>query len=165
MAFLDLVLGAFLVYGVFKGFRNGFFVELASLLSFVIGIYIAVKFSYLLQDSVGSHLPGSSKTVQVVAFVATFLLVVIGITLLAKAFTKIADFAFLGCVNRMAGGAVGMLRMMLFLGIVLGLLLKFDAISAQAQQKSVFFRPFLRTSEFILPVLKHWFEDLKAKTT
>jgi membrane protein required for colicin V production len=169
MGVLDIIFGAFLIYGIYKGIRNGLFVELASLVSFIIGIYTAVKFSYMIRNSVSAHVPGSPKTIQIIAFVLTFIIVVIGISILAKAFTKIADFAFLGCLNHLAGGLFGMLRMMLFLGILMGLLLKTSyhdgLISKNVQEKSLLFKPVAKTSEFILPVLKNWFEDLKKQTT
>lgn len=31
MGFLDIIFGLFLVYGLYKGFRNGLFIELASI--------------------------------------------------------------------------------------------------------------------------------------
>ncbi|RTY96475.1 CvpA family protein, partial [Flavobacterium bomense] len=46
MSFLDIVLGVILVIGLFKGIKNGLFVELASLISFILGICVAFKFSY-----------------------------------------------------------------------------------------------------------------------
>ena len=164
MVVLDFVLGAFLAYGCYKGMRNGLFVELASLVSFVIGIYVAVKFSYLMRDYLIKHVSWSAKTVQITAFVLTLILVIVGIFLLAKAFTKIADFAFLGCMNRLAGAVLGIFRMVIFLGIFLGLFQKMNTgnglISAKTQQKSLLFNPILKTSEFTLPVLKTWFEAL-----
>ncbi|MBA4320302.1 MAG: colicin V production protein, partial [Flavobacterium sp.] len=33
MSFLDIVLGSLLVYGLYQGIKNGFFVELTSLIS------------------------------------------------------------------------------------------------------------------------------------
>jgi len=164
MVFPDFVLGAFLAYGCYKGIRNGMFVELASLVSFVIGIYVAIKFSYLMRDYLIKQVSWSAKTVQITAFVLTLVLVIVGIFLLAKAFTRIADFAFLGCVNHIAGAALGLFRMVIFLGIFLGLFQKMNSgnglISKSTQEKSLLFNPILKTSEFTLPVLKNWFAEL-----
>jgi membrane protein required for colicin V production len=49
MATLDIILCVF-CYGLVKGVKNGFFVELASLVSMLVGIFIAIKFSYLMKD-------------------------------------------------------------------------------------------------------------------
>ena len=75
MDIIDIVFAVLLVFSAFRGLRNGLFVELASLISFFIGIYIAVKFSYL----VGGFI-GDSKTAKITAFIITLIIVIIGIT-------------------------------------------------------------------------------------
>jgi membrane protein required for colicin V production len=162
MSSLDIVLAVFLVYGLIRGLKNGLFVELASLVSFFIGIYIAVKFSYLIANIIGD---GTSKTVKVAAFLVTLVLVVVGIYLLAKVFSTIASTLFLGWLNRLGGAFIGVLRITLLLGIVLSLFQKvnFDniIISKETQEKSLFFNPIVKTSELFFPVLKEWFEGLR----
>jgi len=162
MSSLDIVLAVFLVYGLIRGLKNGLFVELASLVSFFIGIYIAVKFSYLIANIIGD---GTSKTVKVAAFLVTLVLVVVGIYLVAKVFSTIASTLFLGWLNRLGGAFIGVLRITLLLGIVLSLFQKvnFDniIISKETQEKSLFFNPIVKTSELFFPVLKEWFEGLR----
>ena len=53
MDFIDIVLAGLLGFSAYKGFKNGLFVELASLISFFIGVYIAVKFSYVVGAFIG----------------------------------------------------------------------------------------------------------------
>ena len=161
MGFIDIVFAVLLGFAAFKGLRNGLFVELASLISFFVGIYIAVKFSYV----VGSFI-GDSKTAKVAAFIITLLIVVIAIHLLAKVFSKIADFVFLGWLNKLGGAFFAVLKTTLLLGIVLSLFQKVNIdnalVSKETQENSVFFNPILKTSEFMLPVLTDWFKDLKS---
>lgn len=158
MSFLDIILGAFLVFGLIRGLRNGLIIEFASLISFIVGIYIAVKFSYLL---------GDSKTGKVIAFVIVLILVVFGIRLLAKMLSKIASTLFLGWLNKLGGAIFATLRTALFLGVILSLLQKVNInnalISKETQEKSLFFNPILKTSQFMLPVLTDWFNDWKKK--
>jgi membrane protein required for colicin V production len=162
MGFIDIVFAVLLGFAAFKGLRNGLFVELASLISFFVGIYIAVNFSYI----VGSFI-GDSKTAKVAAFIITLLIVVIAIHLLAKVFSKIADFVFLGWLNKLGGAFFAVLKTTLLLGIVLSLFQKVNIndalVSKETQENSVFFNPILKTSEFMLPVLTDWFKDLKEK--
>jgi membrane protein required for colicin V production len=160
MGFIDIVLGALLVFGLIRGLRNGLFVELASLISFFVGIYIAVKFSYLIGGFIGG-----SKTAKVAAFVITLILIVVGIHLLAKVLSKIASTLFLGWLNKLGGAFFAVLKTALLLGVVLSLFQKVNLnnalISKETQEKSLFFNPILKTSEFMLPVLTDWFKDLK----
>ena len=88
MSFLDIVLGSLLVYGLYKGLRNGLFVEIASLISLILGIYIAVKFSIVTAKTLSGFVHWNPKTIQVIAFIFTFILVLIGISLVAKILTK-----------------------------------------------------------------------------
>ncbi|MCZ8198327.1 MAG: CvpA family protein [Flavobacterium sp.] len=162
MDFIDIVLAGLLGYSAYKGLKNGLFVELASLISFFVGIYIAVKFSHV----VGAFI-GESKSAKVSAFVITLIGVIIGIHLLAKVFSGIANFVFLGWLNKLGGAFFAILKTTLLLGIVLSLFQKVNIndalVSKETQEKSLFFNPILKTSEFMLPVLTDWFKDLKEK--
>lgn len=164
MDFIDIVFAVILGLAVYKGIKNGLFVEIASLVSFVIGIYIAVKFSYI----VGGFI-GDSKTAKVAAFVITLIAVVIAIHSLAKVFSKIASWVFLGWLNKLGGAFFALLKTILLLGIVLSLFQKVNVdnalISKETQEKSIFYTPILKTSEVLLPVLTDWFTDLKSSVT
>jgi membrane protein required for colicin V production len=167
MDIIDIVLAALLVFGLIRGLQNGLFVELASLVSFFIGIYIAVKFSYVVGDFLGDSITSSAKSGKVIAFVLTLIIVVIAIHLLAKVFSGIASFVFLGWLNKLGGAVFATIKTALLLGIVLSLFQKVninDAIlSKSTQEKSLLFNPLLKTSETLLPVLTDWFTDLKVK--
>ncbi|WP_395052179.1 CvpA family protein [Flavobacterium sp.] len=168
MGFIDIIFAALLVFALIRGLRNGLFVELASLVSFFIGIYIAVKFSYVVGNLLGDSISSSSKTAKVAAFVITLIVVVVAIHLLAKVFSKIASFVFLGWLDKLGGAVFAVLKTVLLLGIVLGLFQKVNIndviISKETQNKSLLFNPILKTSEVMLPVLTDWFRDLKSKT-
>jgi membrane protein required for colicin V production len=163
MSFIDIVLGSLLVFGLIRGIRNGLFVELASLISFFIGIYFAVKFSHL----AGSYL-GDSKSAKILAFLIILVAVVVGIHLLAKVFSKVANFVFLGWLNRLGGAVFATLKSAILLGIILTLFQKINFynyfLSKETQEKSIFYKPILKTSEVLLPVLKDWFTELKSKS-
>ena len=93
MSYLDIFLGGLLIYGFVRGFWNGFFIELASFVSLLLGIYVAIKFSYIMKSILVGHVSWNPKSIQIVAFILTFILVVIGISFLAKFLTKIANKA------------------------------------------------------------------------
>jgi membrane protein required for colicin V production len=167
MGIIDIILGALLVFGFYKGFKNGLFVELASLISFFVGIFVAIKFSYIMSDFLAKHVSWSPKTVQVSAFIFTLLLVVIAVHLLAKVFTGIVSFAFLGWANTLAGGLFATIKTALLIGIVLSLFQKVNIndmiVSKETQENSILFNPCIKTSETLLPTLTDWFKDLKEK--
>ncbi|MDV6167814.1 CvpA family protein [Flavobacterium sp. DG1-102-2] len=167
MTGLDIVLLAILGYGIFNGLRKGLFVELASLVSLVLGIYIAIKFSGAVGHYFDGHLPDDPKTAAITAFIITFIAVVVGITLLAKFLTTLADFSGLGLLNRILGGFFGLLRTILILSVLLGFFVKLNFnnlfTDKETLDKSIFFNPILKVSNTIFPVLEEWFADAKKE--
>ena len=167
MSFLDIVLGSLLVYGLYKGLRNGLFVEIASFISLILGIYIAVKFSIVTAKTLSGFVHWNPKTIQITAFILTFILVLIGISLVAKILTKIANFAYLGWVNKAGGGFFRLLKTVLIVSVFLNLFEKINFNQTFAQKetldKSLFYRPIQKTAEFIYPSIGKWYEDLKTK--
>ena len=98
------------------GFYRGFFFSLDYiLLSSLLLIMSIILFSNRHQN-----------TIQIVAFIITFILVVIGISLLAKFLTKMANLASLGIVNKVTGGVFGLLKTILILSISLNLFQKIN---------------------------------------
>ena len=167
MGFLDIFLGVFLMYGLIRGLWNGFFVELASLVSLLLGIFIAIKFSYLMKAWLENHGSWNPKTVQVAAFALTFILVVVGVSLLGKIFTKLADFAPLGLFNKLLGGIFGVLKTILMLSVLLNLFEKVNANHTFANQEtldnSAFYHPVRAVSKFIYPSIEEWFTAFKSE--
>ncbi|OWP82835.1 colicin V production protein [Flavobacterium davisii] len=168
MGFVDIIIGALLAFAFYKGLKNGLFVELASLIAFFIGVFIAIKFSYAVSDLLKDFFLWSSKTIQVFAFVLTLVFVVLGIHFIAKLLSSVANFAFLGWANILAGGVFAVLKSALLIGIFLNLFQKVNIndmmISKETQESSLFFNPCMKTSYFLLPILGDWFTDLKEKT-
>jgi membrane protein required for colicin V production len=166
MSFLDIVLGGLLGYAVFKGIRNGLFVEMTSFISLLIGIYIAVKFSSVMKNALG-FLDWNPNTVQVTAFVLTFVLVVIGIYFLGKFLTGLANFAHLGWLNKLGGGFFRMIKFVLIISVFLNLFEKINYHNFLAKKetldKSIFYNPIQKTAAFIFPSIKKWYDGDKKK--
>jgi membrane protein required for colicin V production len=165
MSYLDIFIGVLLIYGLIRGFWNGFFIELASFVSLILGIYIAIKFSYLMKSSIGSHVSWNPKTIQIVAFIITFILVIVGISLLAKFLTKMANFASLGIVNKLAGSFFGLLKMVLILSVSLKMFQKinfdYQFAAKTTLDHSLFFNPIQKISSAIYPSIQDGFKVIK----
>ncbi|MBC5840366.1 CvpA family protein [Flavobacterium sp. F-380] len=169
MGFLDIVLGVLLAYSLYKGIVNGLFVEIASLISLILGIYFAIKFSFLMRDALGGFLHWKPNTIQTIAFILTFILVVIGVTFLAKILTGVADLAFLGWINKLGGGFFRVLKTVLLLGIVFTVFEKVNYNNYIAKKEtldaSLFYNPIHKTAQFFYPSLEKWYGEFKTKTS
>jgi len=119
MSVLDIILGALLLFGLVRGFMKGLFVEVASLVALVAGVYGAIHFSNFAAGFLESKVSWDEKYINIVAFAITFVAIIIVISLAGKALTKLADFAALGILNKLLGGVFGALKIGLILSVLL----------------------------------------------
>jgi membrane protein required for colicin V production len=163
MEVIDVVLGCFLLYGLVRGFWNGFFIEIASLLSLILGIYLALKFSSFSQEVISLHVSWSPKTIQITAFALTFIAVIVGLSVLAKLMTTVAKFAGMGLINKFAGAFFGVLKTVLLISVTLHFFHKINAklnfVSKEQLVHSILYYPTLDVSGKIYPTLESWFDE------
>ena len=165
MNFIDIVFAVLLVFALYKGIKNGLFVELASLIALIAGIFVALKFSGFAKSILEGNVSWNPKYIEITAFALTFIAVVAAIHLSAKLLTKIADFAFLGWINKLAGAGFSMLKTILILSIVILLFEKINLNNMIAKQKtledSIFYNPIKKVSEIIYPQIEEWYDEFK----
>ncbi len=155
MNIFDIIIAAILLFGFIRGLMKGFFVELASLVSLVAGVYGAIHFSYFAGDFLKDKVEWDEKYISIIAFAVTFIVIVILISLLGKLFTKIADFAALGILNKLLGGVFGALKLGLIVSV---LLLVFDKLNStitfvnkENTEDSVLYGPVKNLAPMIFP--------------
>ncbi|MFT5215106.1 MAG: membrane protein required for colicin V production [Glaciecola sp.] len=119
MTVIDIVLGALLLFGLIRGLSKGLFVEVASLLALIVGVYGAIHFSHFATEFLESRVDWSEKYINIASFAITFIIIVFAISLAGKALTKLADFAALGILNKLLGGLFGFLKIGLILSVIL----------------------------------------------
>ena len=118
MNVFDIVILVFLLYGFIKGIMKGLFVEIASLVALIGGIWGAIHFSYFVGDFLEESVTWSEKKISLAAFAITFVIIIVVVGMLGKFLTKLADIAALGLINKILGGIFGFLKIGLVLSIV-----------------------------------------------
>ena len=153
MSFLDIILGLLLLWGLWKGLKNGLFVEIASIIALIAGIYGAIHFSYYAGDYLSQNWNWDERYMNIAAFVITFIVIVFMVHIAGKLLTKIADFAMLGLLNKIAGGIFGVVKVAVILG---ALLVFFERVNAKAglfknetMQGSVLYEPIKEIGAFV----------------
>ena len=145
MSFLDIVLGILLLWGLYKGLKNGLFVELASLAALIIGIFGSIHFSYIAGDYLSQNMEWNPRYIKITSFVITFIVIVLLVHAAGKLLTKIADFAMLGLLNKIAGGIFGALKVAVILGALLVFFERATAsinfINEETKKASIFYQP------------------------
>ncbi|MGB1309138.1 MAG: CvpA family protein, partial [Oceanihabitans sp.] len=158
-----------------RGFMKGLFVEVASLVALVAGVYGAIHFSYYAASFLENKVEWGEKYINIAAFAITFLIIIIAISLAGKALTKLADFAALGVLNKLLGGVFGALKIGLILSIVLVVFNRMNNtipfVSEAELEDSILYKPVKMLAPMIFPSiikaeteLELEKEDLKSKT-
>ncbi len=155
MGVLDIILAALLLFGLVRGFMKGLFVEVASLVALVAGVYGAIHFSNFAASFLEGRFDWNKKTINITAFAITFVVIILAISLAGKALTKIADFAALGILNKLLGGVFGALKIGLILSV---LLIVFDKMNKTIPfvdkadlEDSVLYKPVKSLAPMIFP--------------
>ena len=159
----DIILGALLIFGFVRGLLKGLFVEVASLIALVAGIYGAIHFSYFVGDFIVNYVSWEERYITIISFAITFAIIVLSIGLLGKALTKIADFAALGLLNKILGGVFGVLKIGLILSVVLLIFTKLNNtipfISDDQQEDSILYEPVKNLAPTLFPNFLKIVED------
>ena len=155
MNILDLLLTIFILTGLVRGLFKGFFVELAGLLSLLGGIYAAIHFSGITYVFLNSFLDWSDKLLSIVSFALTFFIVALLISLAGSFLTKMVQMVALGIINRLAGGALGVLKMAFLASIFIMFIERFDVFTVEesTKEESILYPPVRAIAPAILPTI------------
>lgn len=153
MSFLDIILGLLLLWGLWKGLKNGLFVEIASIVALIAGIYGAIHFSYYAGDYLSQNMEWDERYINIAAFVITFIAIVFIVHIAGKLLTKIADFAMIGLLNKIAGGIFGVVKVAVILGALLVFFERVNdstgMVKNETMQGSVLYEPIKEIGAFI----------------
>ncbi len=166
MNYIDLVLGIILIIAAIQGFRKGFIVELASLAALVLGIWGAIKFSDWTAAFITKNTGFHSDHMSTIAFLLTFIAIVILVHILGKVLDTTVKAVALGFLNRLAGIIFGVLKTAVILSIFLLLFESVDEnvhILPQKQKAdSKMYVPMKQVVPTLFPFIKLWDADKKS---
>lgn len=139
--FIDIAVLCFLFYGLIRGAFRGFFVEVASLLALVLGVFGALHFSSFTANLLSNYLDW--EYLPLLAFAITFVGIIIGVSWIGKLLTKLAKVILLGFVNRLLGALFGVSKWLIISGVLIWILGQintfFPFLPADIIKESLFF--------------------------
>ncbi|GAA0872657.1 CvpA family protein [Gangjinia marincola] len=162
MTFIDIILAIALGFGLVRGFMKGLFVELASLIAIVAGIFGAIHFSYIVGNYLAEAVEWNEQYVQLTSFAITFIIIIFVVSLAGKMLTKLASFAALGILNRILGGAFGVVKMAFISSAVLMVVDYLNTSNAlideETMEDSMLYKPVQQVAPLVLPTLLEKFD-------
>ena len=161
MLIVDLIIAVFLVLALYKGFKKGLVNSLISLVALLIGVFIALRFSFYANNVLSSNTTWNPTTIKISAFIVTFLLVLIGLHFLGKVITKLIGILALGLVNKLGGAFFELLKVLMIISVFISVFntLNYNSFLASEEklQTSIFYKDLDKFSKIIYPSLKNLF--------
>jgi len=144
MTFIDFIILSFLVIFIIRGYQKGFIITLATFAALILGVYLAVHFSNYLDGFLLNNFKPSRTWLPILSFTITFLIVVIGVFVVAKLMEKIVDVIGMGFLNHLGGAILGFTKGIIFCSIVLFIVTSMDTkekwITKEDKQGSFIYR-------------------------
>lgn len=157
MNYIDIVLGILLIIAAVRGFVKGFIVELASLAALILGVWGAIYLSHYTGSFLIDAFDMTSKHVGLIAFIITFIFIIVVVHILGNFLTHLVEALQLGLLNHLAGLLFGVLKTALILSILLVFFDKMDEdahyIAPETKEKSQVYEPLKNLVPTLLPFL------------
>lgn len=117
MSKIDIAVLLVLLYGAFRGYRQGFLMGVVSLLAIVLGVFVSFK---LMGDGMvilQRNFNADASVLPYLSFILIFILVVIGVNWLGKLLRNSIEKGFLGRVDESMGALLGCLKFAFLMSI------------------------------------------------
>ena len=137
MNLIDLIIIALFGYGIIKGYNKGLIIELSSFFGIFISFFISTNLDDIISKQVVELVNINFDIVNIIVFILVFLLSYSAIIFIAKGFTKLIKFVYLGLLNSLLGSLFGGLKLLLILIILSKIIFSFSLIPLKTLSESV----------------------------
>lgn len=157
MNWIDFVIIILLVFGLARGFIDGFIKELASLLALILGIWGAIKFSSFTAEKLYDYFDMTGQYVGIISFLITFVIIVILIHFVGIIVDKFVEKISLGVLNSLLGLAFGLFKTALILSVVFTVLnaihVKHHFLPSRQIEASRLYNPIADIAPALFPII------------
>ena len=165
MNLIDIIILILLAWGAFRGFTQGFILQVVTFIALIIGVWASIAFSDNMSEFLTRNMDITGKYLPVLSFVLIFILVIIIAHLIGMLLTRFIEIASLGWLNRIGGIAFGVLKMAFIVSVLLTIQNrmkeKIHIISEKQIQTSLFYKPLSSFAPAVFPHLKQLALDKK----
>lgn len=160
MNFLDIIIAVIILLFALKGLRKGIIIEVVTLIAFVVGIYGAMHFSDFTAEHMVEYIEVNPKYLNTVAFILTFILLVILVNLIGRAVSKLVKAMNLGFFDKLGGFLFGAAKGVLLCSVLLMVLinLQWAGFLKEEVKKESMLYPYV---EMTVPYLYQGFDLVK----
>lgn len=168
MNIFDIVIAALLIFAFARGLMKGFFVEVASLIALVGGVWGAIHFSYFAAALLEERVEWDENYISLTAFAITFIAIVVAVSFLGKMLTKMANFAALGLINKIFGGVFALLKSVVILSVIFVFFARINStipfVGKETLENSILYEPVKNIVPSIFPSIIKEFDSEETET-
>lgn len=157
MSKIDIVLIVILVIGAIAGYKKGFLSELFTLLGIILGVLAGFKLMGAAMLMLDEHYDINEKVLPYVAFAVVFLIVVVGITLLGKAFKSSLEKTVLGGIDKLCGGLLGIVKAAFMASVLIWLFTSLNIFPPASFSEDAWLYP---TIARLAPAVTSWIGEI-----
>lgn len=154
MNLIDSICLIILIYGSYKGFKNGIVSEVLSFMGILIGIYFSNKYYLVADEYLATVFDSTSQLVSLISVILIFTLTIIISKILSKIITKALNIIALGLLNKLIGSVFGLLKYLLILCIITYIFSKandlFVLIETNTIEETQIFSKIQKINDYIL---------------
>lgn len=151
MNFIDIIVIIPVLWGAFKGFKNGLITEGGTIVALILGIWASINLSENLASYIQEYTSISPQYQQITAFACTFILVIVACFLITKIILRFCKAINLLWLDKLLGIIFGMSKYLIILAFLFYLantLIKSYATKPiEVVETSVLFKPMAETAE------------------
>jgi membrane protein required for colicin V production len=116
---IDIVIIIFVLFGAYRGYKDGFLMGMVTLLALVLAILAAFKLTGEGMEFLQEHFNADKEFLPYLSFFLIFLGVIILVTLLGKFLRHSIDKTFLGRIDEGAGALLGAVKTLFTLSVLM----------------------------------------------
>lgn len=156
----DLVIGAILLGLFVRGLFRGLVKELFALAAILAGWLVASRYHLAAGALAGIRPEGEALLARAVLFILVFLVTAVLVRLIGHAVHKVLSDSPLGPLNRLLGGAVGILFGVILTGLILLVLVTYFPSASSAWEGARLTGPVIRVTRLLAATLPEEAGDL-----
>lgn len=161
---IDLIILIPVAYFVFKGFTKGLMITLAMLAGLLLGFWAAINLSEFTAGLLTNELNLESENINLIAYLLTFVIVLVLVYLLGQMLTSLLKATGLGFANRLGGALIGAAKGLLIVSALIILVNKVDPrsklVTAGQKDSSYLFRPAEAIAPAVFPAIREYYGKL-----
>ena len=154
MNLIDSICLIILIYGSYKGFKNGIIGEVLSFLGILLGVYLSKTYYLVVDKYLVTVFDSTNQLISLISVILIFTLTIIFSKILSKVITKTLNIMALGLLNKLIGSLFGLLKYLLILCIITFIFSKvndfFVLIETNTIEETQIFSKIQKINDYIL---------------